>query len=1635
LYPTWLNSYSLYVIGNQVIYQGHLYTALADNTNVVPLGNPATWNDEGVTTDTPCDCPPWPPDVDFSGACISGSVRTKTDILNYFSANGRYLLCIDASVVGYSDSLADPFVVKTNSEPKKVLEASTKDWYVYDLLDIQSKIINSTDPTKPFVAGTKGPEDLVCLAGMYIYPPHGQLVTAYMYTGVNQPDTEPENYDPNNGIGTFNPSPENKCNDYGPTAPLMYMLGHDLTPPVSAPCCAAASGEDCYWEDNDYWNVGEGTYTWRVGDTYVIDDEVTYNGSRYISILVGSNTGNQPDISPLAWTLISEINNNKYESYWYSFVATALQPTIIIKSKVGYKFGEWVGNGHTPSADDFQQQGDFRIDVYEGDFNLVPPTWSSGVDSINPATYHYTGGFADQGVLVIGDVANSTGQATAAGQIPLIAGTTYYVHIYLLPQAVDKINKAPIANPAKTDPCVDYSGENGGSCCPCYFANYAYLNLCMNSATSSETRTVSLPETWQVDCNYTVYYRQPLLQDHGCLLQTFEHGAFAFWESSNYRYPNNQEVWGDLCQQPIRHFKFPDVLVSKLQDQDPLISLDASGDPIGPGPFNSQRTAKIYPLSFRVEADDVKAWLLWASTPIIDGGGGLITEEERLSITGYKLVRGNRVGNKSIVAKGLLYDMWKYSEHDYVNDAYSNISTYYPNYPFNDLRTDYFLNKGGTPFSLPSAHKRWAFLSPDTTFNTPLLGTEIKYEAVNFGDALGNFYTVKGHPQYVLLSDGGIALAATLAGIQLAGDLLISLGTLLGQFDVGFSNTIPVGSIVGFVGAFLNMAPNFFIYAKQWRDIVLGFGVPQNFAKYYAAVGNYHSSGALGEVDNAGNKRRLITNSTYLLAGNLGTSDDGVLSKINNYQREDSVYIYSRSAITAYPDVMNPSGPYITGTKPWFADTSRFLMTDGSFDDKACSLIDRQSNVASYYASMKYYVPDQYGAIHDIEWLYTGTCVKIDWNTLQPEEKCNPVFGGDTFICRMTQKRKLPFFLDNPVGAATSVDFQYQRLSNITDATYYFNSVGESAATSSNIQFKPVEHKFDITDCNNPGPGLYLRGSMYLFSYGITSFITESDFNLNFRYAQDTKAKDFYPHQSDIENWTQEFSIPIENPNAYFYNRTYSKQNKENFFCTQPIIYSNDTCITTYKNRVINSIPDEDSDFYTDPWRVFLANDYHDFPLTNGQLIGMDGIEREKVILRFNNTTLVFNAYYTMTTDAGVAQIGTGSMFAQKPLEYAKTALGYGGTQHHAFTSTQFGHFWVDAEKGNVFMLPPDGGLQEISQSLNTFFNNNLPFFILKAFPDFPVDNNYKNIGITLGWDNKFDRLLLTKLDYDLRSKWYKSSNPNNYVDYSDASGFFHCTDASGTCVPVSLTDPIYFCNKSWTVGYSPLTKSWISYYSFVPNYYISHDNYFQTGINYPQSGNQSHVGVWDHLISNKSYQVFYGDLYPFITDVVVKDELINKQLHSIEYQADFLRFQNDYDYFYNTGVTFNKMVIWSENRNTGNLELVQQLPGNMAQGLLYPRSNPNSTSVLVTRKENNWRVNQFFDLVRNKQSNVPPMLYNCHPYLKEVNPLAIDYYKPTFQKSRLTSDYFTLRFINDQYSNYKIINKWFLNNITQSIT
>lgn len=97
---------------------------------------------------------------------------------------------------------------------------------------------------------------------------------------------------------------------------------------------------------------------------------------------------------------------------------------------------------------------------------------------------------------------------------------------------------------------------------------------------------------------------------------------------------------------------------------------------------------------------------------------GLITQQQRDTIVGYELYRGDRRLNRSVVASGLAYDMLRYIGDD------GNVNIY-PNYPYNDLSQDQYNYTSGKrdefishPFD-KGGNVWYSFCSPDIYLTSP----------------------------------------------------------------------------------------------------------------------------------------------------------------------------------------------------------------------------------------------------------------------------------------------------------------------------------------------------------------------------------------------------------------------------------------------------------------------------------------------------------------------------------------------------------------------------------------------------------------------------------------------------------------------------------------------------------------------------------------------------------------------------------------------------------------------------------------------------------------------------------------------------------------------------------------------------
>lgn len=140
------------------------------------------------------------------------------------------------------------------------------------------------------------------------------------------------------------------------------------------------------------------------------------------------------------------------------------------------------------------------------------------------------------------------------------------------------------------------------------------------------------------DPSYTAYsnYKGP-----------YQWGEFAYWESTE-KYPCNTDVWGDLANQPIRHHKFPDALISPIFEN-PVLTLDSNKYTN----LVMQKSA-IFPIGVKIDITQIRTLI----------GMSPLTNDQKEQIAGFKIVRGNRNVNKSVIAKGILRNVGKYTRGD-----------------------------------------------------------------------------------------------------------------------------------------------------------------------------------------------------------------------------------------------------------------------------------------------------------------------------------------------------------------------------------------------------------------------------------------------------------------------------------------------------------------------------------------------------------------------------------------------------------------------------------------------------------------------------------------------------------------------------------------------------------------------------------------------------------------------------------------------------------------------------------------------------------------------------------------------------------------------------------------------------------
>lgn len=1084
---------------------------------------------------------------------------------------------------------------------------------------------------------------------------------------------------------------------------------------------------------------------------------------------------------------------------------------------------------------------------------------------------------------------------------------------------------------------------------------------------------------WEVENTASPMVKLPADPSLVCDIQLVGYGDMAYYESTD-TYPDNP-VYGEWANQPIIVPKFPD------EERCPRYSTIDGKTYINI--LGWQFSNIQHPLTSDGKPDP--EWV------------------------GYRIIRADRSGNKSVISRGLLTNVRSYQEKQGSED----VTVMYQNYPINDLRPDSFISSKQTYYKKSRERDfkpltdyymdRFNFYSPHSIIGRYSLGPEIKIESEEIADVDGEFTPVYNHPKEKLLSLFTFWLAAAVGSaeallttlgkndyysesdletdVSLTGGVkktnkmgkttkISSVEDLIGLDIVSFvKDNILAGKLDAFtivknvllaITSIGLKALTFTFYGIQAANQIIS--VIDNFAGYtnYTLQYNCHAYFNKSQPITTGYKRRFVNNYQYLEPG-LQTIAGQLF---NNNLSSPSVYVELNQSLSPFKN----------------RDNSRQTMTEfGTGEDFTQKT---KSTAVAYYATSKVPNPNQYGRVEsNTRFLIThNNYFPVTPTSVHDKYSTGPIYGGDCYIVRYTQQKKFQFFTQNlaNTNAPDGEEFDYKLYRNIGYPRFWANFfkydfselISKDVGDFSNFSNTVISrHNLDNKGKDDVNVFTVDNAYFYLSNNGVLDFFVESDYNLEYR--EKPKSDTFF-YSKKFSTLSQIFrSDRLSKPEEFNYDQSLSKQADQIFAQIQPTYYDPAVYDSQYKynkNRLIYSLPSYGENRY-DAWRYFLSGNQYTFSLSEfGSLVSLHRMDRDRILLLFDRASpaILTGRNFLEISDRTVS-IGDQGLFAQPPTEIMHTETHYGSCQSSfASSSTPYGAFYVSEREGRLFNF--SSNLDDLSRNgMQMWSKQYFPIQLTQYFPDFKdSDNPVIGVGYNISVDTAWDVVYVSKRDYI----------PKEGTTYDATKNVFLSPDLYS----VTLGDPDYFDDVSFTLSYSPTLKAFISYHDWVPDLSIPLQNHFLTS---------KDSSLYLHNSNPLSYCNYYNKQYPFELEYSVSNKMQVESLQSLEYYLECYRFKDDGRNKYHVlNENFDHLIIRNSEQISPFYTLIQST-GKPLTDMSFPKKNQTGYDILYSKVENKYRVDQFWDSVRDRLSDRHLLHIQANGYHRFINPEAIDLNKP----------------------------------------
>jgi hypothetical protein len=710
---------------------------------------------------------------------------------------------------------------------------------------------------------------------------------------------------------------------------------------------------------------------------------------------------------------------------------------------------------------------------------------------------------------------------------------------------------------------------------------------------------------------------------------------------------------------------------------------------------------------------------------------------------------------------------------------------------------------------------------------------------------------------------------------------------------------------------------------------------------------------------------RKVDYTTYVNANSIAA---GVIRPINNTGSESGVYVNCKRISTALIPLDSEILPF-TITCGGLTVNSPLVdqLGDSSWQEYQAGQEHNIDCAYSYYVALKNYKCTPYGAVLGQNYISTGVYLNAEsFDVPEQVQLAVTHIAGDSFINYWAYRRTQ--LINDPLMGSQNTDPKLAGYDDVLPVATLIHTIVESDV---NVELR---HEGNIGS-----------GEIYYPSLGHGAWTLDSSI------PNGAEPQSSYLQQFRWDNDAEEY-VGLGIDNYFNYNSDYSKPNNTRLFIGIGYNYKTCECNTDLNNTIV--ISDEDNyETDEDGWLKFRTNNYLNMPRHTGALMNIVTLSNNMYAHTENNLWRIFLSEDKLLTDTSKIYIGSGSIFGQTPMYlYAAEEGAMGLQQRRGTLLNEQGYFFIDNKSGTIFRY--DG---EKPQAINTGISNWLKETLTKLYP---LENftNPAGIGWHMTYDHRHNRVLITVKEFFPKF---------NIIQI----GFkFYLP---GGLTEVNLLDPVYFCNKSFTLSYSMLTQQFVSFHSYIPELYVRTRKDFFSAKTQISSGPVYVSGLWKHN-KRHDYQTFYGTYYPHIIEIVEAHDAV-KTWENIAYLQNAFEYNTVYNKEVQRNLTFDKAYVWNTEQNSGILALVNKTEATAD----YMTDAINDNTVFVNKKEQIWYFNQFTDTV--VDYTLPHIVSECIDIIKDLPNTFVLGYKDYFNIADFRDTFVVYRLYKDNANHNKI--------------